>query len=118
MPLVGLTPSQLLNLMCSSKLYIDFGHHPREGSYASRGCNFRLLSDYRFSGSACNSYDIPVSRFKLDPDNKDFYSNLNLLISDIFNNFDSVSLEFNDYRKSIANEKSPFKKQVAEIFNE
>ena len=118
MPLAGLTPSQLLNLMCSSKLYIDFGHHPGKDRMPREAVILGCCLITGFSGSAGNSYDIPVSRFKLDPNNKDFYSNLDLLISDIFNNFDSVSLEFNDYRNSIASEKITFQKQVADIFNE
>lgn len=117
-PLAGLTPSQLLNLMCSSKLYIDFGHHPGKDRMPREAVILGCCLITGFSGSAGNSYDIPVSRFKLDPNNKDFYSNLDLLISDIFNNFDSVSLEFNDYRNSIASEKITFQKQVADIFNE
>lgn len=117
-PLVGFTPSQLHDLMCSSKLYIDFGHHPGKDRMPREAVILGCCLITGFSGSACNSYDIPIGRFKLDPADKEFYFNFDLLVSDIFNNFDSVSVEFNDYRNIIANEKIIFQKQVAEIFNE
>lgn len=117
-PLIDFTPSQLHDLMCSSKLYIDFGHHPGKDRMPREAVISGCCLITGISGSAFNSYDIPTGRFKLNPIDDDFYQNFGLLVSDIFNNFDVVSLEFEAYRNIIANEKNVFDEQVAKIFNE
>lgn len=66
-PIEGMTPAQVLELLCSSGVYIDFGHHPGRDRIPreAAACGCRVLTGRR--GAAANAVDLPIpDAFKLD----------------------------------------------------
>lgn len=117
LPLIGYTAEEVHSLMKSSKLYIDFGHHPGKDRMPREAVISGCCLITGLSGSAANTVDIPLPRFKLDPNDNEFLTKFDILCSSIFNDFETVSSEFNEYRSSILAEKTVFQTQVANIFN-
>ena len=116
-PLKGLAPDEMSKVLCSAKLYIDFGHHPgrdrlpREA--AMHGC---CLVTGRL-GSAGNSVDLPINdQYKLDTTKVEFTDQFKLLVQDIFTNFEKHNQHFVDYRNWLKNEPKVFKQQIANFF--
>lgn len=116
-PIQGLSTDGVLNLMKSSKIYIDFGNHPgkdrmpREAAMA--GCC--VITGRR--GSAANEIDIPImSEYKLNDINCEYISEFKWLVKSIFEDFEKHSINFSNYRQLILKERGIFKGQVEEIF--
>lgn len=118
-PLKAMGEEELRNAYSSSKLYIDFGHHPgkermpREAVVA--GC---CLITGRL-GSAGNDYDIPISdQFKIDQFSDNFYAYFEDSVKNIFSNFDIVTKLFDPYRELIRNEGVVQKQDLFNILDE
>ncbi|WP_300926347.1 hypothetical protein [uncultured Dubosiella sp.] len=115
-PLVGLKPDELKELISKAKVYIDFGSHPGKDRLprecAILGCCI-LTSTI---GSAGFYQDVPISdEYKFIRNRKNIFKVINK-INEIFNNYDQKSLDFEDYRTFIKNEKELFKQDVEKIF--
>ncbi len=118
--LENLDRSELKKLYSSSKIYLDFGTHPgrermpREA--ASMGCVILVAN----RGSVCNDFDVPIENiYKININKKESFENINHLFNDIFENFESHLLKFDDYRKKISyeNEYQLFDQRVLEFAN-
>lgn len=116
-PIQGMTPEQVMDLLYSSKVYIDFGNHPGKDRIpreaAMMGCCV-IVGD---RGSAGFQEDLPV------PEEYRF-SNDSSKITDIVDairrcqeGYDSEIIKFEGYRKFIRNEKDVFLNDIREIFN-
>lgn len=115
--LEGLDSKGVANLLRSSAVYIDFGHHPgkdripREGAIA--GCC--VITGRR--GSAQNNKDIPIpARYKIDETAANFVCEFGSLIRDVFDNPAKTKIDFETYVSIIKNEPRIFKEQVSNIF--
>lgn len=109
--------NQVVELLRTSKLYIDFGHHPgkdrlpREAAMA--GCC--VITGRR--GSAANPYDIPIpENYKLDERSRNFYEVFRMLALSILKDYDKHYLNFEAYRAQICAEKDLFARQVTYLF--
>jgi len=115
-PLQGMNREQLIQLLQKSKVYIDFGYHPGKDRLprecAMNGCC--VITGYK--GSAAFYEDVQV------PDKFKFENKLSQIpqildtINYIFSNYSVVQKEFDNYRKSIRDEKQEFENQAAKIF--
>lgn len=115
-PIENMTRDEVANLLSSAKVYIDFGNHPgkdripREASIS--GCCVITGKD----GSAKFYEDVPLDEeFKFTTINK----NIPLIIEKIkncFNNYESESKKFDNYRAIIKNEQSKFIDDIKNIF--
>jgi hypothetical protein len=117
-PLKAMGEEELKDAYLSSKIYVDFGHHPgrermpREAVVA--GC---CLITGRL-GSAGNDFDIPISdQFKIDQFSDDFYTLFADSVKKIFSNFEFVTKLFEPYRELIRNEPAQQKQDLLNIFN-
>jgi hypothetical protein len=117
LPLKGLNPSQLSEMLYLAKLYIDFGHHPgrdrmpREA--AMHGCC--LLTG--ILGSAGNKIDLPIpGKYKFDSAQPDFLMQFKDMATDVMNNFEKHYHELDEYRIWLKNEPHIFKEQIANYF--
>lgn len=115
-PIEGLTTEQVKQLLCESKIYIDFGNHPGKDRFpreaAISGCC--VITDKR--GSAQYYKDIPIlERYKFEDKEK----NIPKIISAIkycLDNYEKCQKDFEDYRKSIRKERTIFNNDVRSIF--
>lgn len=117
-PLINLSPEQVVDKLKTAKLYIDFGNHPGKDRFPREAvmCGCCLITGVR--GSSCNSIDVPISqKFKLNENDGDFEKKFSEKVDEIFSNYEEVSKEFDDYRAKIKNEKNVFIEQVKQIFS-
>lgn len=112
-PLSGLSPTALAQIMCLSKVYIDFGSHPGKDRIPREAacCGCCIITNKL--GSAANSTDICIDeKYKISD-----MKNINLVLETIYDLIDNYEVRQNDftiYREKILSEKSTF---FAEISN-
>lgn len=115
MPICKLTQEQVLKLMDSSKLYIDFGEHPGKDRMpresASRGCC--IITDRE--GSAKYRDDVNISEeYKFDRDSKNLPA-ICEKIREVLKHYDTCKADFDGYRQSIKHERQQFHDGVVEL---
>lgn len=111
MPIRGLNPDQVATLMCWSKVYIDFGHHPgkdripREAAY----CGCCIITNRE--GSAAYQEDVMIpEEYKIE--DMEQYENILEKIKTLMVNYEEKIKEFQSYRRKICREKQKFEEQV------
>jgi hypothetical protein len=116
-PIENLTSDQVVGLLSTARVYIDFGDHPgrdrlpREAAVA--GCC--VITGRR--GSAAFHQDVPIPDiYKLDQNAAGFPTLFRQRVLAIFNNFGANSDQFECYRALIREEPDVFRRQVAEAF--
>lgn len=113
-PLVDLSPNDVVELMLSSKVYIDFGHHPGRDKFPREGVLLGCCLITNLKGSAENDYDIRI------PNSYKFREvdivNVGKKIKHIFANYELSSKDFIDYREEIIRGESIMETQLNNIF--
>jgi hypothetical protein len=116
-PIQRMNSEQVKELLNKAKIYIDFGHHPgkdrppREAAMA--GCC--IITGKK--GSAKFQDDIAIEeKFKIDDSDDIPVKQFKELVYDIFENFDSNSKKFDEYRNIIIKEPLAFENQINQIF--
>ena len=116
-PLQGLTPDEMSLLLRSVKVYIDFGEHPgmdripREAAIS--GCC--VITGRK--GAAAYHEDVPIlEKYKFDDNAENVHYEVIAKIRDIFDNYEQYTLDFDEYREFIKNQKNKFKLDVRKIF--
>jgi hypothetical protein len=118
MPLAGYDREQLAEIFLTSKLYIDFGHHPGKDRLPREAAIHGCCVMTGVNGSAANEIDVPIdARYKLDEKNVDFIATFAQRVQRIFDNFDESARDFEHYRATIANEQFEFDRQIIAAFN-
>ena len=117
-PIQNMTTEEVRNLLCKSKLYIDFGNHPGKDRFpreaAISGCC--VITDKR--GSAQYFEDIPIpDKYKFE-DKKENIPDILNRIRDCLYNYNNVIKDFEPYRQFISNEYQTFIKDARDIFVE
>lgn len=116
-PIQGMTPIQVRELLSRTKVYIDFGNHPGKDRFpreaAMAGCC--IITGMR--GSAANDIDVAIpKKYKInDLSSSQFDGEFKKIIKEIFEDFDCCSADFNSYRHQIKLEPMLFKEQVKKI---
>lgn len=114
--IVNMSRSEVMDLLESAKIYIDFGNHPGKDRIpreaAALGCC--VITNRR--GSAGNSVDIPIpDRYKIDDGCENFANKVADVVGEVFDDFSYCSAEFNLYRSMISSERRLFKTSVAKF---
>lgn len=110
-PLQGMSFSELLATMQKAKLYVDFGAHPGKDRLPREAatCGCCVVTGMR--GAAANDVDIPIPGFyKFGDFNID---QIRKTIDFVMNNYDKATLDFLEYRRSIAEELDCFQSECA-----
>lgn len=116
-PLQGYNREQLADIFLSSKVYIDFGHHPGKDRLPREAAIHGCCVITGKNGSAANSLDVNISpNYKFSEHDPEFEFKVGILVEDIFQNFEKHFERFHEYRQTIANEQIEFDKQIYEIF--
>ena len=112
----NMSQNELKNLLSTSKVYVDFGHHPGKDRIPREALMSGCCVITNTKGSAKNGIDIPIlSKYKIHLNDKDYLIKAKALINDCFVNYEKSISEFNNYRNVIINQKSEFIKNV-EVF--
>ena len=115
-PIQGMTRDEVLTLLSTAKIYMDFGHHPGKDRLPREAAMAGCCIITGIQGSARNDEDVPIpSVYKLDDDcipGGGFRS----LVESIFNDFEQHNANFKEYRATIRNEPTAFRHQLDDIF--
>ena len=115
-PLVNLNRVELINIISTAKLYIDFGLHPGKDRFPREASILGCCIITNRLGSAKNDFDIPISdQFKIDTNSLN-YEYIESLINVIFNDYENQILNFENYRNKISSEKEIFFENVKNTF--
>lgn len=119
-PIEGMTPREVGELLCRSKIYIDFGSHPGKDRIPREAaiCGCCILTNRR--GSAAFAEDVPIpEQFKIE--DMENVPAIVELIRNIIDFFDDTTDEYSEYRIKILNEKKEFEgnvRKAIDIFRE
>lgn len=110
-PLTGLKPEEMAKIMCSARVYVDFGGHPGKDRIPREAalCGCCILTNRE--GSALYQYDVNIPvKYKIE-DTRDIEGILEK-IYDLVDNYEQRHEEFNTYVLGINQEKKRFMKDL------
>jgi hypothetical protein len=108
--------NEVIEILSSSKIYIDFGFHPGVDHLPREAAILKNCIITNKEGSALYPEAVPISeKFKFEEKNKNL-KKITEKINQIFDNFEEELKEFDNYIKQLENEKVNFRKQVSNIF--
>lgn len=117
-PIENMTNEQVRNLLCSSKVYVDFGNHPGKDRFPREAAISGCCVITGKNGSAAYHEDIPIpEEFKFDA----IIYNLDEIINKIehcLSNYWDEEKKFDEYKDMIRHEKNQFEDDVKKIFVE
>lgn len=116
MPLINMSKQEVVRMLCSSKMYIDFGNHPGKDRFPREAvaCGCCVVTGMR--GSAGNEKDIPINVKYKFKDTEDNIPAISRTICQIMDDYDTCWKDYELYRESIGREKDSFEKEVLNIF--
>ncbi|WP_347990386.1 hypothetical protein [Methylomonas sp. AM2-LC] len=116
-PLQGYNREELAEIFLSSKIYIDFGHHPGKDRLPREAAIHGCCVITGLYGSAANPIDLPISNeYKLDVQSKNFEQNFANIVDSIFTHFEDHYTNLENYRNVIALEPLVFEQQMINAF--
>ena len=112
-----MSKSEVVEKLCTSKLYIDFGNHPGKDRFPREAvvCGCCIITGKR--GSANNNIDIPIPdcyKFKDDENNIPVIINT---IQNIMEHYEVVLTDFQAYKRKTMYEKDVFIKEAVNLFS-
>ena len=115
-PIENMTREEVAELLSTAKVYIDFGNHPGKDRIpreaAISGCC--VITGKR--GSAKYYKDVPIpDKYKFSDKEKNIPKIIEK-IKYIMKNYEVVTKDFDNYRKSIKNEEKQFINDIKKIF--
>ena len=115
-PLINLNLKEMISVLSTSKIYMDFGFHPGQDHLPREAAILKNCVITNKEGSAALYNDVPIrNEFKFDEKNNNFIkmrSKINL----IFNNYSKELEKFRYYRKYLNRQKKTFENQIYKIF--
>ena len=100
--------SEVVELLRSAKVYIDFGSHPGKDRIPREAASLGCCVITNLTGNASNFDDIPIkAEYKIDAKMANLYK-IRKQILNCFENYDNLVCDFSYYRSIIMAEKSKF----------
>jgi hypothetical protein len=115
-PIQNMTPRQVVELLCSSAIYIDFGPHPGRDRIPreAAACGCAVLTGRR--GAAANDVDLPLpDEFKIDEGRSDFAETALAAMERLLDPPAEVVRAFDAYRAVILDQKRLFRDEVRDF---
>ncbi len=117
LPLKGYSRSELLEIMRSSKIYVDFGHHPGRDRMPREAAMLGMIVITSTYGSAGIDEDVPLPHlFKIDTSQINFVEEAGNLIKHAIDNFQHMHNLMRPYRDYLITEPELFKQCIRRIF--
>ena len=115
-PLVGMTPEQVAETMCGSKVYIDFGEHPGKDRIPREAtlCGCCIITNTLGSAAYKGDVNIP-DKYKIT-DMDDTQKTLDI-IYELIDNYEEHCAEYDLYRREIVGEKAEFINDLYNVVN-
>lgn len=110
-PLQGYTRNELINLMLSSKVYLDLGEHPGMDRMPREAMLCGCIPICRMSGSAANFKDVPVPGSLKIERNVDAIS-LERVLTESLDNYENILPSMGGYIDFIKSQKQEFLNQL------
>lgn len=115
-PIQNMTRQEVVDLMCRSKVYVDFGSHPGKDRMPREAALCGCCIFTSFLGSANFYDDVPLSSdFKFERTKKNIPAVIEK-IKGVFSNYEEERKQFDAYREFIKSEKDQFEKSVEKLF--
>lgn len=110
-PLRNMTPTEMADIMCKAKLYVDFGAHPGKDRIPRETaiCGCCILTNRK--GSAAYHEDVKIPE-KYKVENTGDINTVLEKIYDLVDNYGDRTTEYIPYREAIAKEKEEFMKDM------
>lgn len=115
-PLINLTPDQVAEVCRTSKLYIDFGHHPGKDRFPREAAISGCCIITGRKGAAANTEDIPIPEQYKFADKDEEIPAIIRQIRYCLENFEQSRHQFDAYRTSIRQQEKEFNEQLSRIF--
>lgn len=116
-PLINLSEEQVIVLMQSAKIYVDFGPHPGKDRIPREAASCGLCVITNKKGSAAYEQDVPIpEKYKFD-NVPSQYDQIEALMHEICDHFDEHSADFDHYRAFIKGEKNLFEQAVKDFID-
>lgn len=116
-PLQKMSRDELIELYRSSKVYVDFGHHPGRDRIPREAAVLGCCLITGRKGSAANQIDIPIDDdYKIDTANFSFVDTFGGLVQNVFDNFPHHYAVQQSYRQRILGEPAHFEANLKSIF--
>ena len=117
-PVVNMSREKIIELLGTSKIYIDFGNHPGKDRIPREAAILGCCVITNRKGSAYNSVDIPIpDAYKIDDTTPDFCEKAKLAISNSLATYDKSIIDFDSYRSKIINERKKFISDIKELIS-
>lgn len=114
-PLMGMRPLEMAELMCRAKVYVDFGNHPGKDRIPREAAVCGCIVITNRQGSAAYTQDVPIlERFRLE-DVSDTAAVLRL-IREALEQYEQLTPLYADYRAMIEGEKQKFYRDAWTVF--
>lgn len=115
-PIKGMTPKEVCEIMKKSKLYIDFGYHPGKERMPREACLSDCCLIIGKDGSAKYKEDMPIKDEYHFEKEKDNYSTIIAKVKDCMENYSTNRLDFKPYKSVLLSEKADFKEDIKKVF--
>lgn len=116
-PIENMTNDQVRDLLCRSKVYVDFGEHPGKDRIPREAvlCGCCIITGKK--GAAGNDVDVPIpAKYKYD-DNVDRIPAIIEKIRECMTNYQTCTIDFSAYREKIRAEKAIFDRDVKALIS-
>jgi len=115
-PIENMTATQVSELLKTSKVYIDFGHHPGKDRFPREAAMSGCCIITNREGSANNNFDVQIpNEYKIDT-TQTTKAEIIKKIRHCLSNYPLEITRFEKYRKAISQEKRAFKNDLIKIF--
>ncbi len=115
-PLINMSPGEVLETLSKSKLYIDFGNHPGKDRIPREAATLFCCVITNKEGSAALFEDVSIpQKYKFSNQNYEI-ANISKTIEDCLFNYKEKINDFADYRKKIKKEPDKFLDDLKNIF--
>lgn len=114
-PIINMSPNQVKDTLLSSKVYLDFGHHPGKDRIPREAALSDCIVITSTFGSASNNIDINIPQiYKFNP--KHDLSKCSHMINFCFEHYLCALNSQLKYKESIFREKDEFQENVNKLF--
>jgi len=108
----NMSRGEVVSLLESAKLYIDFGFHPGKDRIPREAAHLGCCIIVGNKGSASNDKDVAIPVMYKLSNNQNNIDQICKKIREVINEYEACHLDFEPYRQSIKNEKCIFETQV------
>jgi hypothetical protein len=112
----NMSPAQVVDVLRTSTVYMDFGHHPGRDRIPREAaiCGCCIVTGRK--GSAANAVDMPIPEaFKIDEGSPGFLNSAVAVLTKLTEHYEEAVSEFQPYRQIILGQKKHFEQEVAAL---